>query len=225
MSRIWIEAKLVCVKDLRIESRARVVVAQILPFGVLVLILFALTLDPNSALLPKVAPGLFWITVLLSSILAVGRSIAVESEHGARDALRLSGMDGGAIFLGKVAAIVAQLLVLEIVLIVATFLLYSIDLRGVEVLVVSAVAATIGIASTGTVYGVLASGVKVRETLVPLLVLPICAPVLLGATKAFESGLAGRSGEAWPWVQLLGVFAALYLMIGFVAYGTLMEEA
>ena len=225
MSRIWIEARLVCAKDLRIESRARVVVAQILPFGVLVLILFALTLDPNSALLPKVAPGLFWITVLLSSILAVGRSIAVESEHGARDALRLSGMDGGAIFLGKVAAIVAQLLVLEIVLIVATFLLYSIDLRGVEVLVVSAVAATIGIASTGTVYGVLASGVKVRETLVPLLVLPICAPVLLGATKAFESGLAGRSGEAWPWVQLLGVFAALYLMIGFVAYGTLMEEA
>ena len=59
----------------------------------------------------------------------------------------------------------------------------------------------------------------------PLLVLPICAPVLLGATKAFESALNGRSGEAWPWIQLLGVFAALYLTAGFVAYGALMEEA
>ena len=225
MSRIWREARLVCVKDLRIEMRARVVLAQVLPFGVLVLILFAFTLDPNSALLPRIAPGLFWITVLLSSILAVGRSIAVESEHGAGDALRLSGMDGGAIFLGKVAAVVVQLLALEMVLMVATFTLYSIDVRGLEVLAVTAIAATIGIASTGTVYGVLASGAKVRETLVPLLVLPICAPVLLGATKAFESGLAGRSDEAWPWVQLLCVFGALYLMVGFVAYGTLMEEA
>ncbi len=225
MMQLLRDARLVFVKDLRIELRARIVIAQIVPFGVLVLLLFAFALDPRRGMLPTVAPGLFWITVLLASILAVGRSIAVESEHGARDGLRLSGLDGGAIFVGKVGAIVAELLALEVLLLLGTFVLYDVSADGILVLTLTALAATAGIAATGTVYGVLASGAKVRETLVPLLVLPITAPVLLGASKAFESALSGRSGEAWPWVQLLGVFAALYLTVGFVAFGALLEEA
>ncbi len=225
MMQLLRDARLVCAKDLRIEIRARIVIAQVLPFGALVLILFAFTLDADSSVLPTIAPGLFWITVLLSSILAVGRSMAIETDNGARDGLRLSAMDGGSIFLGKVGAVVAELLVLEVLLLSGTFALYDIAARGWLALIATSLAATIGIAATGAVYGALAAGAKVRETLVPLLVLPVCAPVLLGATKAFESALHGRSGEAWPWIQLLGVFAALYLTAGFVAYEALLEEA
>ena len=48
------DALVVAGKDLRIESRARVGVAQILPFGALVLVLFAFALDPQRHLLPHV---------------------------------------------------------------------------------------------------------------------------------------------------------------------------
>lgn len=225
MSRIWREALLVAGKDLRIEARSRVVTAQVLPFGALVLLLFAFALDPKRGILPTVAPGLFWVTVLLASILAVSRSMAVEQEHGARDGLRLSGIDGAAVFLGKTAAVVVELLVLEVILLVGTFVLYDVHPQGLLVIVPAALAATCGIAATGTVYGVLAAGARVRETLVPLLVLPVSAPVLLGATRAFESALQGSSGDAWPWVQLLGVFAALYVTVGVVAFGPMLEEA
>ena len=78
------------------------------------------------------------------------------------------------------------------------------------ILILAAVAATIGLAATGTVYGVLAAGLRLRETLVPLLVLPVLAPVMLGATRAFEDGLGGRSGRRVALGALLVIFAVLY---------------
>ena len=72
---------------------------------------------------------------------------------------------------------------------------------------------------------VLAAGIRLRETLLPLLLLPVLAPVMLGATRAFEDGLEGAPGDAWPWVALLGIFAVLYTAVGVLAFGPLWEES
>ena len=219
------EVRLVAVKDLRIEGRSRVLLAQVLPFGAIVVLLFAFALDPDRGILARVAPGLFWITVLLASLLAIGRSFSVEQAHGARDGLRLAGIDPASVFLGKAIAIVVQLLLLEVVLGIAVVALYGVRLHGGLVLVAAGVAATLGLASTGTLYGVLAAGLRARETLLPLLLLPVLAPVMLGATRAFEDALDGATGDAWPWVALLVVFALLYTGVGMLAFGPLWEDA
>jgi heme exporter protein B len=222
---IWREAALVAGKDLRIEARARVVAGQVLPFGFIVILLFAFALDPDRGVLERVAPGLFWVAVLLAMLLAVGRAFAIETQNGARDGLRLTGLDGGAVFLGKATAIAAQLALLEIVLGVGVVVVYGVEVHGVAVLLLTATAATVGMAATGTLYGVLAAGLRVRETLLPLLLLPVLAPVMLGATRAFEDGLAGAPADAWPWVAMLGLFAVLYTAIGVLAFGSLWEDA
>jgi heme exporter protein B len=223
LSELW----LVTAKDLRIEARSRVTLAQVLPFGVIVLILFAFALDPDRGLLPKVAPGLFWVAVLLAALLAVSRAFSIEQANSARDGLRLSGLDAGAMFLGKALAVALQLLALEVVLGLGVVLFYDLTPKAAEVLVPAAVAATVGLAAAGTLYGVLAAGLRVRETLLPLLLLPVVAPVMLGATRAFEAGLGlnGSAGEAWPWVELLALFAVIYTTLGFLAFGPLLEEA
>jgi heme exporter protein B len=222
---VWREAGLVAGKDLRIETRSRVALAQILPFGLIVILLFAFALDPDRGVLARVAPGLFWVAVLLAALLAIGRAFGVEEQHRARDGLRLAGLDGAAIFLGKAAAIALELLVLEVVLGFGVVLLYDVDVHGIGILVLTALAATVGLAATGTLYGVLAVGSRARETLLPLLLLPVLAPVMLGATRAFEDGLEGAPADAWPWVALLGIFAVLYTAIGVLAFDTLWEEA
>jgi heme exporter protein B len=221
---LWREAWLVAGKDLRIEARSRVTTYQVLPFGVLVLLLFAFALDPNRGVLPRVAPGLFWVAVLLAALLAVARSFAVEAEHSARDGLRMAGLDPAAVFLGKAGAVAVELALLEIVMGTGVALLYDIRLRSAGVLVLTALAATAGVAATGTLYGVLAAGLRVRETLVPILLLPVVAPVMLGATRAWEAALDGAPSEAWPWVALLALFAILYTAIGVLAFGPLLEE-
>jgi heme exporter protein B len=222
---IWREAGLVVGKDLRIEARSRVALAQILPFGLIVILLFAFALDPDRGVLPRVAPGLFWVAVLLAALLAIGRAFATEEQHRARDGLRIAGLDGAAIFLGKAAAIALELLALEIVLGIGVIVLYDVTVHGLGIIILTALAATIGLAATGTLYGVLSAGLRLRETLLPLLLLPVLAPVMLGATRAFEDGLEGAPGDAWPWVALLGIFAVLYTAIGVLAFGSLWEEA
>ena len=190
------------------------------------LLLFAFALDPDRGVLRRVAPGLFWITVLLASLLAVSRAFAIEADNGARDGLRLSGLDGPAIFLGKAAAIAVQLLALEVVLAACVVVLYGIELEQRWSRSSSRpLAATVGVAATGTLYGVLAAGLRVRETLVPLLLLPVVAPVLLGATRAWEAAIDGIPSDAWPWVGLLAVFALLFTGVGMLAFGPLLEEA
>ena len=155
---MWREAGLVAGKDLRIELRSRVALQQIAAFGLIVLLLFAFALDPDRGILPRVAPGLFWVTVLLSALLAISRAFAIEAENGAIDGLRLSGLDGAAIFLGKAAAIAVQLVALEVVLAFGVFLLYDVRVVGLIALIPAALAATAGLAAAGTVYGALAGG-------------------------------------------------------------------
>ncbi len=219
------EALLVAGKDLRIERRSRVALQQILPFGAIVVVIFAFALDADRTSLPSAAPGLFWAAVLLATLLAIGRSFSVEEANSAREGLRLSGLDGGSVFVGKAAAIAVELFALEIVLGVAVVVLYGVTVRGLVVLVCAAVAATIGLAATGTVYGVLSTGSRARDTLVPLLVLPAVTPVMLGASRAFAAGLDGTTSEAWQWVQLLAAFAVLAVAAGTVAFAPLLEEA
>jgi len=222
---MWRDAVLVAGKDLRIEARSRVATNQVAPFALLVLILFAFALDVDRGVLTKAAAGLYWVAVLFSALLAVQRSSAIEAADGARDQLRLSGLDPAGIFLGKVAAVAVQLLLLEVLLGVGVVVLYDASLRGVWLVVPTCIAATAGLAAAGTLYGSLAAGITVRETLLPLLLLPVAAPVLLAATKAWQAALDGTPADGAPWLRLLGVFAVVYLTFGVLAFGSLLEES
>jgi heme exporter protein B len=222
--------RLVAGKDLRIEARSRVAANQVLPLAVLVLVLFAFALDPDSGVLRRATPGLFWLTVLFALVFTVQRSFALETADDAQDMLRLSALEPAGIFLGKAAALLAELLLLELGLGVGIIVLYDAPTRaaGVVLLLVAAVAATCGLAAVGTLYGGLAAGLRVRDTLLPLLLLPVVAPVLIGASRAFEAalGIGDRAiSEGWPWVGLLTVFALAYTALGLVVFGPLMEES
>jgi heme exporter protein B len=236
----WQIARLVATKDLRIEGHSRVATNQVLPFAAVTTVLFAFALgtkgvelEDGSASFPVlelVAPGLVWLATLFSLLVLVQRAFDIESDDGALDALRVAGVDPVAIYWGKSLALAVQLFVLEVVLVAAAVLLYSAELRwsGMALSAVTLVLATAGLAFVGTLYGGLTAGFTGRETLLPLLVLPVVAPVLIGATRAIESAF-GTDGvalsEGWPWVGLLAVFAAVFGAGGALAFGPLIEEA
>jgi heme exporter protein B len=180
---------------------------------------------PDRTVLEQVSPGLFWLAVLLAALLAVSRSFGVEAADGNLDGLRLAGLDPGGIFLGKAGATAVSLLALELLLGAGTVLLFGAPVAGVVLLVTTVALATAAIAAAGTLYGALAAGLRVRETLVPLLVLPVLAPVLIGATQATEAALFGPAEDGWGWVGVLGLFAGVYLAAGILSFGSLLEDA
>ena len=222
---MWRDALLIAGKDLRIEGRSRVGLNQVAPFALLLLILFAFALDPDTGVLDRATPGLYWVAVLFSALLAIQRAFAVEAADGNRDALRLSGLQPAGIYLGKVAAVAAQLVVLEVLLGLGVVILYGSRAGNWPLLLATCLAATAGIAAAGTLYGVLAAGLRVRETLLPLLLLPVLAPVLIGSTRAFEAARSDAVADGWPWVGLLAVFALTYIIFGVFGFGPLLEES
>jgi len=222
---MWRDAALVAGKDLRIELRSRIGLWQVVPFAVLVLVLVAFAIGPDTASLRNAAPGIFWIAVLFSTVLSVQRSVAIESGEGTRDGLRLSGIDPAGIFLGKAAAVGLQLLVLQIVLWVGVTFLFNVRVHVVWLAIATSLLATVGLASAGVLYGALSAGLRVRDTLLPILVLPVLAPVLLAGSKAWQSALDGNASSGAEWLRILIPFAVIYLVIGIVLYGPLQEAA
>jgi heme exporter protein B len=222
---MWHDAVLVAGKDLRIEARSRVALWQVVPFAVLVLILLAFAIGPDSAPLRHAAPGIFWIAVLFSTVLSIQRSVAIESGEGTRDGLRLSGIDPAGIFLGKSAAIALQLAVLQIVLWAGVTFLFSVRVHHAWLAIAASLLATVGLSCAGVLYGALSAGLRVRDTLLPILVLPVLAPILLAGTKAWQAALSTSAGTGAEWLRILIPFAVIYLVVGIVLYGPLQEAA
>lgn len=221
-------ARAVAAKDLRIELRSRVVTNQVLPFSGLVMIMFAFALD-NDDVLQRVAGGLVWLATLFSLFILVQRTFAVETYDGALDSLRVAGVNPQGIFIGKAVALFVQLLVLETMLFIAAIVLYRVNVNGLGLvlLVTCVLCASAGLAFVGTLYGGLTAGARGRETLLPLLLLPVVAPVLICATRATESAFRSGGltvGEGWPWVAVLAVFAAVFGLGGLLSFSSLIEE-
>ena len=221
---MWRDIVLVAGKDLRIEWRSRVTFSQVVPFAGLVLVLFGFALDANRPVLERATSGLFWITIMFVTTLAVQRSTSIETTDGARRALLLAGIEPVAVFIGKAAAVAVQLLAVEFVLVGGIVVLYGADIESFGLVAATCLVATVGIAGAGTLLGALVAGVRARETVLPILLLPVLAPVLIGATRAFDDALGSVAVDGWAWLGMLAGFGAINLVLGALSYGVLLEE-
>ncbi len=221
---MWRDALLVAGRDLRIELRTRVGLWQVLPFALLTLLLFAFALGPKPGLLAEAAPGLFWLSILLSVVLAAQRSIAVEGTRATREGSRLLGLDPAGIFLGKMLALLVEVLLLEAVLLVGVLIVFHVLVTAWATLIASCVLAAIGLCAASILYGSLAGEARIRATLLPVLLLPITAPVLIAGAKAFDASVVTGSGSGARWLGILAVFALVYTALGIVLYGPLEES-
>lgn len=221
MKPIWDIAK----KDLQIELRSSILLIQVLPFALVVLVLFGMALDADTATLRAATPGLFWVTVLFASIMVIERSVAIETDSNTFDALRLSGLSGWKLFLGKALAVGCQILVIEAVLLIGVVVLFRAEFGQILLTATASLAATSAIASAGSLYGVISVGLGGRSTILPLLLLPVLTPVLVAASRVFGSALGTLAVDGWVWTSLLALAAVFYLLAGALAYETVLEDA
>jgi len=221
-------ALVVARKDLLIEWRARLLMVRVMPFALLVLVLFAVALDSEPLIL-RAAAGLVWLAMLFSSLLIVQRSFDVETNDGAIDVLLTGTVEPAQVYLGKTIAAFVQLVSLAATLVVGAIVLYgaSVTASRVVLLVTTVLCAAGGLASVGTLYGAVVANMNGRDSLLPLLALPVLAPLLIGASRATEAAFGSQTidtANGWAWVGLLAVFALAFVSAGAAAFGTLMES-
>src|SRR5919198_1555521 len=119
------QAVAVAAKDLRVEIRGRRTFGAAAPFAATMLLSFGLALGPGRSLLQATAPGLLWLAVMFSSVLAFRQAYRIETDDDAVEGLVLSGIDLGAVFLGKATAVAVELLGLEFIAVVMVAWLFD----------------------------------------------------------------------------------------------------
>jgi heme exporter protein B len=213
---------LVAAKDLRVEMRSRVVLWQVLPFGVIALVLAGLSVGPAVEDLRRAAPGLFYLVVLLMAMLAIGRAFAIESPIGTATSVRMLGIDPAGTFLGKALALFAELAVAAAVLLMGVVIFFHARLAGIAESLPSVLLALVTLAAAGTIYGALVADSKYQATLLPVVALPPLAGVLIAGEESMRASLTGTSSLRW--VVFLAASAVGYVALGILLYG-LAEES
>jgi heme exporter protein B len=229
MSALRAEARValaVARKDAVSELRGRHAAVSSLFFAALVLLLFGFALGPDSARLTEAAPGLLWLAVVFAGVLALGRLHLLETDDGALEQLALYPVERWAIYLGKALGGFAVMLGLGLLLLGAVGVLYGVDVGGAAAPLLGVVVlGSAGVAAVGTFYAGLTVRMRAREVLLPLLMLPVLAPLLLAAVKATAAALAGDPfGELGAWLALLVAFDLVMVAVGAATYGLALED-
>ncbi len=213
-------------KDALSELRGRQASGSTLFFAALVLLLFGFALGPDSRRLTEAAPGLLWLAIVFGGLLTVARLHQLEVEDGAMEQLALYPVDRRAIYAGKALAGTVAMLALGAVLLPVVAILYAIPIGSAWLPLITTVAlGAVGFAAVGTAYAGLTVRMRAREVMLPLLMLPIVAPLLLAAVKATTVALNGDPfGELGAWLQLLAAFDIVMLVAGAGTYGFLLED-
>lgn len=213
-------------KDAVAELRGRHATVSTLFFSAVVLLLFGFALGPDSARLAAAAPGLLWLAVVFAGLLAVNRLHLLETDDGALEQLALYPVSRRAIYAGKALGGMAVMLVLGLVVLGAVGILFAVDVASAWApLLVTVVLGTVGIAAVGTFYAGVTVRLRAREVMLPLLMLPVLAPLLLAAVRATAAALAGDPfGELGAWLQLLVAFDLVMIVAGSATYGYLLED-
>ena len=213
-------------KDATSELRGRHAAGSTLFFAALVLLLFGFALGPDSRRLAEAAPGLLWLAIVFGGLLTVARLHQLEADDGALEQLARYPVDRRAIFGGKVLAAVGAMIVLGGLLLPLVAILYGLDLAaGWPALTATLLLGAVGFGAVGTFYAGVTVRMRAREVMLPLLMLPVIAPLLLAAVKATAAALGGDPfGELPAWLQLLAGFDVVMLVAGAATYGQLLEE-
>ena len=162
------QAGVIARKDLRIEIRGRHAVGAMVPFAATILIAFGFAFGPGREVLARVAPGLLWMALLFSAVMASRRAYQVETEDGALEGLLLAPIDKATVFVGKTTAIAIELLVLTVAILVLVVLLFDLALADLGPVVLAFALGVVGLAAVGSLFGVVAEYARTREACFPL---------------------------------------------------------
>ncbi len=207
-------------KDLVLEARRRETVSSLFILGVLILLVFNFAIDIETDNVEMLAPGLLWAAIVFSAMLGLSRTFLVERENGCMTALLVAPLDRGSLYLAKFTVNLLLMLVFELMLVPIFILFFDLQVAG-KLFNLAAVlfAGSVGLSSIGTLFALVALGTRARELMLPLIVLPLQVPLLIGAVKATSMVLAGASlGELGAWGTMLAGFGILFATLGWLTF-------
>jgi len=212
-------------KDLVIELRRRESLLTMFFFGTLLLFVFHFSFDLVPERVAEMTPALLWLAFLFTGTLGLAQLFEAERGNHCLEALLLSPMDRGALFLAKTAFNFILMFLVEIVVIPLFWILFNLRTWDViPYLFLVTLLGTVGFCVLGTLLSVVTLKARARELLLPLILFPLMIPVILGTIRCMETILrVGELGDALPWLRLLIGFDVIFLTVGVLIFDWVIE--
>ena len=212
-------------KDMRAEWRSKEIFNPMLFFGLMVIVLFSFSFDPSLEETKVIGGGLLWMAFLFSGMLAMNQSFPREMADRTLHALRLAPIPPAALFAGKFLSNFLFVLLAECVLtpLFAMFFnlpLYEILGRFLAILVTG----TWGIVITGTFFSALTLHTRMRELMMPLLLLPISVPQMIAVVEA-TAQLFKEHTLSTLWIRQLVGYDVVFTILALLLFRFVIEDA
>jgi len=200
-------------KDLKVELRARDTLPAMLLFVLSTLVVFRFALAGETG--DAAAYGLLWVAIVFTALLGLARAWVPEHEHGMLDGLVLAPCDRSAIWLGKALATLAFLLAAQAV----ALPIFALAFAPLDATAIAGVLlADVGICAVGSLVAAMAAAGRARELLLPLLLLPLTIPLVVGGVGAAISPQEGR------YLLLLALYDAVFAVLSWASFEYVVTE-
>jgi heme exporter protein B len=173
--------------------------------------LFPLAIGPAPEVLGRLAPGIIWVCALLAALLPLDRLYGADFEDGSLDQILLSGLPPAGIAAAKASA---HWLTTGLPLLLAAgpiAVMLRLPNEAIPVLLATLLPGTAILSLLGGLAAALVLGARRGGVLLPLLVLPLAAPVLIFATAAVDAVSGGLSPRPHLFLLAALLMAALPL--------------
>ncbi|MBI5879521.1 MAG: heme exporter protein CcmB [Chloroflexi bacterium] len=219
------KALAVTLKDIRIEMRTRELFASMFIFALIVSVLFNYTLDLKATQIEDVAGGLLWMVFAFAGVLGLNRIFTSESEAGTLQGLLVAPIDRSALYLGKLLSTVVFIAVTQLINVPIFALFANLSFANLLPLIPVFLLGTIGFSAVGTLFAAIAANTRMREVMLPILLLPLTMPVLMACIQLTGTVLRGQPIESdRQWLSLLLAYDVIFVVVGTLIFEAITQE-
>jgi heme exporter protein B len=213
-------------KDLLIELRTKETLASLLLLGLLTLVVLSFAFDPTTPLRAAAAPGVLWVALIFAGTLGMNRSLLRERDNDCLHGLMLAPLDRGTIYLAKTIANFLFMVAAQVILLPLFVFFFNLPMVSTVVsLTPLLLLALFGFAAVGTLFAAVSLRTRAREVMLPLLMLPLAAPLFIAGIQSSAQLLAGEPFSAVAhWLRLIGAFDVVFVVVGWLAFEYVVEE-
>lgn len=210
-------------KDLLLELRTKQSLFFSAVFAMLVTVVFAFAFERDLGSSRTVGRAALWVAFLFAGIVLVTRTATVETTDAALEGLLLAPTDRTAIFVGKTFANALFLLLIEgaTLVFVSVFIGFPLSPAAFPLVGVTFVLTAVGFAAVGTLLSLLAVQSRLPALTLPILLVPVVVPVLLGGLELTRAALGAAPAESW--LKVLLAYDGILLLAGIALFEPIVE--
>ncbi len=222
--RFFSKAIAIAWKDVLSEMRTKETVSSVLVFTLLVIVTFNFAFNTSQEIMNLVAPGILWVTFAFAGVLSLNRAFILEKEESCLEGLMVCPVSRETIYVGKMLGSLLFMLVVEAIALPIFALLFNLPVLSLQIIAITFLT-TIGFAAVGTLFSALAVNTRAREMVLPILFLPIVAPIIISAVSASRLALSGEDwGGLASWFGIIVAFDVIFLVVSYLVFAFVIEE-